>query len=177
MKHPSILAVLILALLAAPASAQTDIGAEVAQLRRSIDQAVLLLEQQLKRRDEDLRLRRLQIAVDVLQMQSAGVVRLEREVRNAEDDAKSYTDQAERMTAEFDQWMEMAGNPAELSDDERLQLEMGRKQYEREVEQLKKRAWDAEQRAVDARLRLREHQDAIEDLQAFVEEELARTID
>ena len=86
MKYRRVPVVLALAFLAGPLAAQTDIGAEVAQLRRSIDQAVLLLEQQLKRRDEDLRLRRLQIAVDVLQMRSAGVVRLEREARNAEDD-------------------------------------------------------------------------------------------
>jgi DNA repair exonuclease SbcCD ATPase subunit len=146
---------------------------ELASLDRSVRELVALLHDYLDGRDEELELRRIEVAIAALDLRSRSIDRLESDLQNAlqrRDNIDQRKARMERQVAEFSERLldvDQTSKP-----DEHANLLRAKANLEAELERLTDETWRLDQRAIDIENRILDKRRAIEHLEDMVDEAL-----
>ncbi len=168
--------VLVLMSLAVVVQAQEVATAgDVADLGRSMRELVELLRSWLQRTDEDLELRRLEVAIAALDIRSRAISRLETELQSIRDRRDGADQRRERMQRQIEELEDRlleadpTGEPAIAAN-----LRQAKARTEAEAERLDEEIWRLDQRILDLENAIVEKVRAIQHLEELVDEALSR---
>lgn len=161
----------ILAVLAPLAAAQEGASAPVDETELHVlgtraDRALGLLEQLVAQRDDELRLRKLQVAILALQLRSTSIGEVESRVHTLEDRLSSTKEESAQLEAEIDRLDSLASSDT-TTESEREQLTSAKPLLEAQLDLIKQRVWSLEGQILDLQNELtakRRDVDALEEI-------------
>ena len=158
------------------ATAQEHISApsvqeELRALGVQAGEAVVLLKQLVARRGDELRLKRLQVAVLALQLRSTSIGEIEARIRTLEDRAATAREEAAQLEAEIERIDTVAGSDT-TTDPEREHLATMRTRFEVQIDMVEQRVWSIERQILDLQNELIDKRRDVEALEEIVMEGL-----
>lgn len=161
----------ILAVFASLAAAQEgatapDLESEIHAVGNRTDSVLALLERLVAQGDDKLRLRKLQVAILALQLQSTSIGEIESRIRTLEDRRSSANEESVQITAEIER-LETLATSDTTPESEREQLTSTKPMLEAQLDLVKRRVWSLEGQILDLQNELAEKRrdaDALEDI-------------
>jgi hypothetical protein len=129
-----------------PTAARTT-EQELHTLATRSGEVVELLKQLVSQRDEDLQLRRLQVAILALQLRSSAISDIEARIRLLEDRAATANEELAQLDAESDRIDTIAAEES-IPKEERSRI-VSKSMLEAQIEVVKQRVWLIESQIVD----------------------------
>ena len=139
---------------------------ELHALGGQVGEAVVLLKQLVAQRGDELRLKRLQVAVLALQLRSTSIGEIEARIRTLEDRVATAREEAAQLEAEIERLETLAGNNT-MPEPEREQLTSMTPRLEAQTDIVNNRVWSIERQILDLQNELidkRRDVDALEDI-------------
>ncbi len=130
-----------------PTAARTT-EQELHTLATRSGEVVELLKQLVSQRDEDLQLRRLQVAILALQLRSSAISDIEARIRLLEDRAATANEELAQLDAESDRIDTIAAEES-IPKEERSRIVSTKSMLEAQIEVVKQRVWLIESQIVD----------------------------
>jgi hypothetical protein len=127
---------------------EESVAAELQLLNRRTDEAMALLRALIEDREEELKLRKLEVAVLALQLRSTALEDLEAERRRLQERKASSDEELGRMKGEFE-GIEGLLESEEISDREKANLQHTWSRVESEVKLIEDRIWQLDRSIVD----------------------------
>ena len=126
----------------------SQIGGELENLSGHSKRAVALLEQLVSQKSDELDLRRLEVAVQALQLRSGAINDLVDRILILRDRVAGFEQSSSHLESEVDR-LEDAMTGDDLRDGQRAQLQSSRNQVERQIEISQGRIYDLERQILD----------------------------
>jgi len=139
---------------------------ELHALGSQVGEAVVLLKQLVAQRGDELRLKRLQVAVLALQLRSTSIGEIEARIRTLEDRLAAAKEEAAQIEAEIEHLETLAGNDT-MPEPEREQLTSMTPRLEAQIDMVNNRVWSIERQILDLQNELidkRRDVDALEEI-------------
>ncbi len=152
-------------------SSQTTVEQELHSIGLRTGKVVKLLEELVAQRAEEQRLKRLQIAVLVLQLRSTVIAGIEDRIRTLGDRAEAEQARATQLEAEIQRVNERALDDS-IKGPMRKRLENSKNQLEDQLEIATQRAWSFEKQILNLQNELSEKRRNVEALEEIVMEGL-----
>ena len=159
------------ALTAQQQSSQTTVERELRSLEHRTGEIVRLLQELVTQRAEDQRLKRLQVAVLVLQLRSTVINDIENRIRDLEDRTASENQKVAQIEAEI-QRLDQRAQDDSIKEGARQRLENSRNQMADQLEMASQRAWSLEKQILDLQNELTEKRRNVKSLEEIVMEGL-----
>lgn len=163
---------LVLAMLV-PLTAQAQQSANTSSVEHELQtigahssEIVDLLRELVSRRNEELKLKRLQVAVLALQLRATAIGEIEARIRTLEDRAATANEELARLVAEKEHIDTIASRES-TAEAERENFSSMQKMFESQVDMIKERIWLIESQIVDLQNELaakRRDEDALEEI-------------
>ncbi len=150
----------------------TTIQRELAELRIRADEGLTLMKELISQKQEENRLKKLQVAVLALQLRSSSIGDIQKRIRTLEDRLAETKEVSAQMLAETNRIEEMISADS-TADAERNDLRATKKQLDTQVELVNERIWELERQIIDLQNELSAKRREIDSLEATVIEGLS----
>jgi len=145
---------------------ETAVQQELHALGVRAGEAIALLDELVAQREDELSLRRLQVAVLALQLRSTSISEIESRIRTLEDRLTTAKEEAAQMEAEKERFDTLAGSDT-TPESEREQLISMTARFEAQIDLVNRRVWSIERQVLDLQNELidkRRDVDALEEI-------------
>ena len=149
-----------------------SVARELQVISERAGRAVTLLEELVGQRSEELGLRRLQVAVLVLQLRSNAIGEIEARIQTLQDRVTEAGEYSTQIESEIEHINDVLTADT-TSDEEKTQLESSRNQLDRQIELTQQRVWSLERQILDLENEIAAKRRDVDSLEEIVMEGLS----